>query len=224
MSKQQVIISPSLLAADFAHLDAELTDVSAAGAEYIHLDVMDGVFVPNISFGLPVISSLRKVSGLVFDTHLMIVEPERYVERFVKAGADVVTFHLEATEKPAETLKLIRSCGARAAISVKPGTPAEAVFPYLTLCDMVLVMTVEPGFGGQRFMSDMLPKISAIRAEADRLGIDLDIQVDGGIDAVTAAECARAGANIFVAGSSVFGSPDRSSAVSSIRDSAIEAL
>lgn len=220
MSKEQIIISPSLLAADFAHLDAELSDVAAAGAEYIHLDVMDGVFVPNISFGLPVISSLRSVSKLVFDTHLMIVEPERYVERFVKAGADIVTFHLEATEKPIETIELIHAAGARAAISIKPGTPAEAVFPYISLCDMILVMTVEPGFGGQRFMVDMLPKISAIRAEADRLGIDLDIQVDGGIDAATAAECARAGANIFVAGSSVFGSPDRYAAVSAIRTSA----
>ena len=220
MSKEQIIISPSLLAADFARLDAELSDVAAAGAEYIHLDVMDGVFVPNISFGLPVISSLRRVSDLVFDTHLMIVEPERYVERFVKAGADIVTFHLEATEKPIETIGRIRAAGARAAISIKPGPPAEAVFPYLPLCDMILVMTVEPGFGGQRFMADMLPKIAQIRAEADRLGLDLDIQVDGGIDAQTAAECARAGANIFVAGSSVFGASERAAAVSAIRASA----
>lgn len=222
MSKEQIIISPSLLAADFAHLDAELSDVSAAGAEYIHLDVMDGVFVPNISFGLPVVASLRSVSKLVFDTHLMIVEPERYVERFVKAGADIVTFHLEATEKPVETIELIHSAGARAAISIKPGTPADAVFPYIPLCDMILVMTVEPGFGGQRFMADMLPKIRSIRAEADRLGIDLDIQVDGGIDATTAAECARAGANVFVAGSSVFGASDRTASVTAIRSSAMK--
>lgn len=215
--KRRTVISPSFLAADFARLDRELDDVARAGAEYIHLDVMDGVFVPNISFGLPVISSLRAVSKLVFDTHLMIVEPEKYVARFARAGADIITFHLEATNDPAGTLRLIRENGARAAISIKPGTPAEAVFPYIPLCDMILVMTVEPGFGGQKFMSDMLPKIAAIRAEADRIGADIDIQVDGGIDAVTAAECARAGANVFVAGSSVFGAADRADAVSAIR-------
>ena len=220
MSKEQIIISPSLLAADFARLADELDDIAAGGAEYIHLDVMDGVFVPNISFGLPVVSSLRRVSKLVFDTHLMIVEPERYVERFAKAGAELITFHLEATKDPAKTIAMIKESGCRAAVSIKPGTPAEAVFPYIPTCDMILVMTVEPGFGGQRFMADMLPKIKAIRAEADRLGVDLDIQVDGGIDAVTAKECAQAGANVFVAGSSVFGASDRAAAISAIRAAA----
>ena len=210
-------ISPSVLAADFSRLGEEVIDIEKAGAEMVHLDVMDGEFVPNISFGLPVIECLRKKSGMVFDVHLMIDKPERYIERFIKAGADIVTFHIEATEKSEECLKLIRSLGKKAAISVKPNTPVEAVYPYLELCDMVLVMTVEPGFGGQSLIPETLEKVKALKAEIDKRGLDIDIQVDGGINEKNAPEARAAGANVLVAGSAVFKAEDRRAAIDAIR-------
>jgi ribulose-phosphate 3-epimerase len=183
----------------------------------IHLDVMDGVFVTNITFGLPVIANLRKKTDIIFDVHLMITEPERYVERFIDAGADILTFHYEACKDSAALLDSIRNRGVKAAISIKPKTSAEEIFPLLDKCDMVLVMTVEPGYGGQSFMPDMLPKIKAIREEADRRGLDIDIQVDGGINTETARLAKEAGANVVVAGSAVFQSKDRRAAIELMR-------
>ena len=212
-----VKISPSILAADFSRLLDEIVSMEQAGADMIHLDVMDGIFVTNISFGLPVIESLRKRTDMIFDVHLMIDRPERYAKRFIDAGADILTFHIEATEDPAGLLDLIRSHGAKAAISIKPGTPAEAVFPLLDKCDMVLVMTVEPGYGGQKFMADMLPKIAEIKKEIDKRGLVVEIQVDGGINPENAPSVISAGANILVAGSSVFKSDDRMKAIESLR-------
>ena len=206
-------ISPSLLAADFSRLGDEIRESEAAGADYLHLDVMDGSFVPNISFGFPVIESLRKQSGMVFDVHLMIDRPERYIERFVKAGADILTFHVEACADPASALREIRSLGCKAAISVKPKTPVEAIFPYFSLCDMVLVMTVEPGYGGQAFMPDMIPKVRLLKEEIDRRALPVDIEVDGGINDTTAKPAKEAGANVLVAGSAVFRAEDRAAVI-----------
>ena len=210
-------ISPSVLASDLSNLASEVNEIEKAGAEMVHLDVMDGVFVPNMSFGMPVIEALRKKSGMIFDVHLMIVSPEKYAKRFIDAGADIVTFHYEACEDSAKLLDEIHAAGAKAAISIKPKTPAEAIFPLLDKCDMVLVMTVEPGFGGQSFMPDMMPKVKAIRDEITRRGLDIDIQVDGGINPETAKVAAAAGANVFVAGSSVFKASDRRAAIDALR-------
>ena len=210
-------ISPSMLSADFNKLGEELRDIERAGADMVHLDVMDGVFVTNISFGLPVVEALRKNSKIIFDVHLMIVNPEKYVERFIDAGADIVTFHHEATNDTAATLKMIRAKGAKAAVSVKPGTPIEEIYPYLELCDMVLIMTVEPGYGGQSFISEMLKKIRKLKAEIDSRGLKIDIQVDGGINDNTAKEAIAAGANVLVAGSAVFKEKDRKAAIDALR-------
>ena len=210
-------ISPSMLAADFTKLGEELADIERAGADMVHLDVMDGVFVTNISFGLPVVAALRNVSAMVFDVHLMIVDPEKYVARFADAGADVITFHYEATKDTAATLKMIRDKGVRAAVSVKPGTPIEEIYPYLDLCDMVLVMTVEPGYGGQKLIPETLEKVRKLRAEIIKRGLNLDIQVDGGINDKNAHEAIAAGANILVAGSAVFKAKDRKLAIDALR-------
>lgn len=212
-----VKISPSVLASDLSNLASEVAEIEKAGAELVHLDVMDGVFVPNMSFGMPVIEALRKHSGMFFDVHLMIVKPENYAKRFIDAGADLVTFHYEACEDSAKLLDEIHAAGAKAAISIKPATPAEAIFHLIPKCDMVLVMTVEPGYGGQKFMPDMLEKVSKIRAEAERLGRNLDIQVDGGINPETAKLAVKAGANVLVAGSSVFNAQDRRAAIDALR-------
>ena len=198
----EIILSPSLLAADFTKLSQDIKQAEEGGAKYLHLDVMDGIFVPNISFGLPVIESLRKCTEMVFDVHLMITEPERYIERFIKAGADIVTFHIEATEKPLECIDLIHSEGKKAGIAISPKTPADAVYPYLDKVDMVLCMTVEPGYGGQKYMADMESKISALR---ERAGENILIEVDGGIGADNVMAPINAGANVIVAGSAVFG-------------------
>lgn len=212
-----VKISPSVLASDLSNLASEVAEIEKAGADMVHLDVMDGVFVPNISFGMPVIEALRKHSKMFFDVHLMIANPEKYAKRFIGAGADLVTFHYEACADSAKLLSEIREAGAKAAISIKPATPAEEIFHLIPMCDMVLVMTVEPGYGGQKFMPDMLDKVIKIREEARRLGIKLDIQVDGGINPETAKLANAAGANILVAGSSVFLAEDRRDAINKLR-------
>ena len=210
-------VSPSVLACDLSKLLEEVNSIEKAGADMVHLDVMDGAFVTNISFGLPVIESLRKNTGIFFDVHLMIDRPERYISRFIDAGADLVTFHYEACEDSAATLDLIRSRGKLAGLSVKPGTPIESIYPLLDKCDLVLVMTVEPGYGGQAFMPEMLDKIKALRAEAQKRGLALDIQVDGGINAETGKLVREAGANNLVAGSYVFKATDRKTAIDSLR-------
>ncbi len=205
MSERKNILSPSILAADFARLGEQIQEACEAGAEYIHIDVMDGVFVPSISFGMPVIRTIRKVTDKVFDVHLMIVEPERYVKEFIACGADSITFHLEATEDAEATISLIRSLGCRVGMSIKPRTPVEVVRKYLSKLDMLLVMTVEPGFGGQKYIPESTERVRQIRKMADELGVDLDIQVDGGITKDNVKVVLEAGANVIVAGAAIFG-------------------
>lgn len=209
-------IAPSILSADFAALGQEVADMKTAGAHLIHVDVMDGHFVPNISLGIPVVKSLRKKTDMFLDVHLMLTDPLAYAPQFADAGADMIVFHIESQGAPYSIISAIREKGKKCGISLKPKTPAEAVFPYLPLLDMVLVMTVEPGFGGQKFMEDMCPKITAIRRECERLGISMDIEVDGGIDVSTIGKAATAGANVFVAGSALFGKPDYQAAVQAL--------
>lgn len=210
-------ISPSVLACDFAKLGEEVESIRSAGAEMAHLDVMDGMFVTNISFGLPVIESLRKHTSIFFDVHLMIDKPERYIDRFIDAGADLVTFHLEATDVADECIEIIKRRGKRAAVSVKPATPIEEVYPYLERCDMILVMTVEPGYGGQSLIPECIEKVRKLKAEIDSRGLSVDIQVDGGVNEKNACEVRDAGANILVAGSAVFKRADRKAAIDALR-------
>ena len=210
-------ISPSILACDFARLGEEIESIRLGGAEMAHLDVMDGIFVTNISFGLPVIESIRKSTSMFLDVHLMITQPERYIERFIDAGADLVTFHLEATDCPGECIEMIKKRGKKAAISVKPNTPIETVYPYLDRCDMILVMTVEPGYGGQALIPECLEKVRKLKAEMDNRGLGIDIQVDGGINEKNAQDAKLAGANVLVAGSAVFKHEDRKSAMDKLR-------
>lgn len=204
MSDRKNILSPSILAADFAILGEQIKEADEAGAEYIHIDVMDGVFVPSISFGMPVITSIRKTTKKIFDVHLMIVEPERFVKEFAECGADSITFHIEATEDVDEIIDLIHDLGCKAGMSIKPRTPVEVVEKYLYKLDMLLVMTVEPGFGGQKYIPESTERIREIRRMADEQGLDLDIQVDGGITKENVQVVLDAGANVIVAGSAVF--------------------
>lgn len=211
-------ISPSILSADFSKLGADCRMVLDAGAKMLHYDVMDGHFVPNISFGVPVLKSLHKaLPDAFYDVHLMITHPQQYAEAFAKAGASLLNFHLECDDDIQETIDAIKAQSCKVGMTIKPGTPVEELGYYLDQLDLVLVMSVEPGFGGQKFMPAAVEKIAAIRAEAQRRGLSTDIEVDGGIDAATAPLCAAAGANVLVAGSAVFGAKDPAAAMSAIR-------
>ncbi|MFI3312440.1 MAG: ribulose-phosphate 3-epimerase [Eubacteriales bacterium] len=212
------IIAPSILAANFAVLGEDIAKIKKSGAEFVHFDVMDGNFVPNISFGLNVLSDVRKITDLVLDVHLMIDRPVRYVEEFCDAGADYVTIHVEAdtAENTLKALELIRAKGKKAAVSVKPKTPASAVLPFLHLCDMVLIMTVEPGFGGQSFMEDMMAKVSEIRGYINESQPQCLLEVDGGVASATAPICVKSGANVLVAGSAFFKSADQTTFVETL--------
>ena len=213
------MIAPSILAADFANLESAIRDIAANNGDMVHVDVMDGIFVPNISIGIPVVAALRKVTALPLDVHLMIDRPIRYVEEFVKAGADFVTIHIEA-DQPQNTLAAldkIHELGCKAGIVLKPKTPAEAAIPYLEKCDMVLVMTVEPGFGGQKFMADMMPKVAQLKEWLDDVKPECLLEIDGGVDANTHTVCKENGANVLVAGSAYFKAADRAAFVKTIQ-------
>ena len=210
-------IAPSILSADFSRLGEDIRSVSSA--DYLHFDVMDGIFVPNISIGIPVLASVRKATDMTLDVHLMITEPRRYVRQFAENGADIVVFHVEADTPDgiSAAISAVKSCGKRVGLSVKPGTPVDALFPYLDELDLALVMTVEPGFGGQKFMADMLPKMRALRKLIDERGLSCELEVDGGVNPETARLCIDAGADVLVAGSDVFKASDRAERIRQLR-------
>lgn len=212
-----VKISPSILSSDYGKLSSELKRMEDCGADMLHIDVMDGHFVPNITLGAPIVKCIRKSSSLPFDVHLMISDPYKYIPDFVKAGSDIITFHVESDSDIEKTIDLILASGKKAGLSVKPKTPIETVYPYLDKLSMVLVMTVEPGFGGQSFMEDMMPKVSAVKAEIKRKGLDIDIQVDGGINNDTISVAAKAGANVFVSGNAIFSSDDAAKTIADFK-------
>lgn len=211
-------VSASILSADMLKLENEVRRLEKSGIDMLHFDVMDGVFVNNISYGLPILSAIRKITGMTLDVHLMIIDPVRYVKRFAEAGADIISFHLESESDAEETIRLIRESGAKPAIAIKPATPAEEVFKYLKDVDMVLVMTVEPGFGGQSFIPETADKVRIIRDKIMELGLDTDVEVDGGISDKTASTVKNAGANVLVSGSYLFKSEDIASAANGLRE------
>ena len=213
-------IAPSILSADFVRLADEVEEIKAGGADYVHVDVMDGLFVPNITIGIPVVKSLRKATDMFLDVHLMIDRPHRYVGKFCDAGADLVCFHVEADE-PQDILAAldeIKAKGKLAALAIKPKTPGSVILPYLDKLDMVLVMTVEPGFGGQKFMADMMPKVAQLRAMLDEVNPDCELEVDGGVDTATRDACVNAGANVLVAGSAVYKAADIPAKIKALRE------
>lgn len=212
-------VSPSILSADFVNLERDIRALTPAGADYVHVDVMDGIFVPNITIGIPVVAAIRRITHLPLDVHLMIDRPIRYVDDFCKAGSDILTIHTEADteENTLNALKRIRENGVKAAISIKPKTSAEAVLPFLPFCDLILVMTVEPGFGGQSFMEDMMPKLKKIREYIDAQNPSCELEVDGGVNKETAMICRENGANVLVAGSAYFKASDPADFVRSVK-------
>ena len=214
-----VKVAPSILSADFVNLERDIRALKETGADYVHVDVMDGLFVPNITIGIPVVAAIRRITDMPLDVHLMIDRPLRYVDDFCKAGSDLLTIHVEADtqENTLAALKRIRENGVRAAISVKPKTPAEAVLPFLPYCDLILVMTVEPGFGGQSFMQDMMPKLKTIRGYIDAQNPGCELEVDGGVNAETARICRENGANVLVAGSAYFKAADPAAFVRAVK-------
>lgn len=211
-----VQIAPSMLAADFLHLEKDVEMVNA-NADLFHLDIMDGVFVPNISYGFPVVEAIAKIARKPLDTHLMIIEPEKYVEKFVKAGSSMVSFHLNATKDPDAVLVKIRECGAKAGLVINPDIPVESLFPHLKNCDYVMLMSVYAGFGGQKFIEETYGRIKALRAEIDAQGLDIHLEVDGGVSASNAAELIGSGADILVAGSAVFKTEDPADVIARMR-------
>jgi ribulose-phosphate 3-epimerase len=210
-------IAPSILAADYANFASELKRIEETSAEYVHIDIMDGQFVPNISFGADVVASMRKHSKLVFDCHLMVVNPERYVDAFAQAGADIMTIHAESTLHIHGALQKIKAAGMKAGVVINPGTPVSAIESVLSLVDQVLIMTVNPGFGGQAFIPEMLEKVAKVAQLRDEKGYDFDIEVDGGVDNETIKACYDAGANVFVAGSYLFKASDLAAQVETLR-------
>ena len=209
--------SASLLACDLADISGELSRCKAANVDWIHFDVMDGAFVDQITYGSPVLKCVRRATDMFLDVHLMVNDPASQINFFAEAGADLISFHLESRSDARKTLELIRSFGVKSALAVKPGTHIEEAFPLVELCDMVLVMTVEPGFGGQKFMADMMPKVSAIRRYIDERNLDCELEVDGGVDAVTCKTCIEAGANVLVAGSAVYKAADIPAKIKELR-------
>lgn len=216
-TKGLIRVAPSLLSADFANMQRDIKELENAGADLLHCDVMDGVFVPNITFGIKMIEDIRKITTLKLDAHLMIVEPQKYVERFAKAGADIITVHIEAVKNAIETLQAINSLGVSAGIVLNPETPASAIKDVLPYCDMVLVMSVHPGFGGQKFIPNSIQKIKEVKSMITALGKDIDLEVDGGINFENVQTIIDAGANIIVAGNTVFSADDKKDAIKRLR-------